>query len=485
MNATLAKLLRPFIGGIRTRGDWLQIESVLKQQPKNPGELSLQQNARLSDLLKHAHSSIPWWKAKIGDVLTNHPESGELNIAGCRNLLSRLPALTRSDVNHNLEALADPVSYARGERLLLSGASDEELWYIRDPEWYPWNKALTLRNRHAITGKTDCPRLVLKIVDPPESSLSPFQKLRSNIAQSAEREFHFDPRPFDGEQVEQVVRIISKNRNIVLAAYPSWILKFIEGLRLIKARAPFDNLRAVVCFGEVLHRTIRKKIENALAVKVYEEYEMREIGSIAHDDADHILRCNAEHAIVEILKGGVPAPEGELGEVVVTSLVAREMPFIRYATGDIARQPLASGLAFEVGQRPRFPQIEGRGTELLRSVNGDLLPGRPLVDAIVEQYGVTWFRIQQLRPRQFEIQLLDLFSKFQNPIEGLLKNYVGSQIELTSRLVGRLKSTTDGKHRYISSPPAASMISHDKLIDDELSSAILKTIVGTTKTHRF
>ena len=56
---------------------------------------------------------------------------------------------------------------------------------------------------------------------------------------------------------------------------------------------------------------------------------------------------------------GVPLPEGEVGEIVVTTLNREGMPFLRYRTGDISRflpGPCPCGSALRrlerVGERP-------------------------------------------------------------------------------------------------------------------------------------
>ena len=71
-------------------------------------------------------------------------------------------------------------------------------------------------------------------------------------------------------------------------------------------------------------RELWRKLFHASGLLIYE--------CGAHD-GHHVI---AESYIVEILKNGVPAKPGEIGEVVITDLNNYCMPMIRYRVGDLA-----------------------------------------------------------------------------------------------------------------------------------------------------
>ena len=63
--------------------------------------------------------------------------------------------------------------------------------------------------------------------------------------------------------------------------------------------------------------------------------------------------------LIEILdpETGQPVPEGQYGELVLTTLRRRGMPLVRYRTGDLGRmiaEPCACGCL-----KPRLDKVEG------------------------------------------------------------------------------------------------------------------------------
>src|SRR6185295_20378238 len=119
----------------------------------------------------------------------------------------------------------------------------------------------------------------------------------------------------------------------------------------------------------------RQIIESNFQCGVFDKYGSREFSGIAYEceahEGHHIV---AENYIVEILKDGVPAEPGELGEVVITDLNNFCMPLIRYRVGDLAVAmdntktcPCGRGL-------PRIGRIEGRTQAIIFGPNGLFMP---------------------------------------------------------------------------------------------------------------
>jgi len=114
------------------------------------------------------------------------------------------------------------------------------------------------------------------------------------------------------------------------------------------------NLKRIILVGEPVDRQTVNDLEERLHVDVWLNYGLSEIPgpAMAHECVDHCgLHINDDHILPEIIDPatGTPQPEGEKGELVLTTLSARAFPLIRFKTGDMARfviKPCGCGSPF-------------------------------------------------------------------------------------------------------------------------------------------
>lgn len=94
--------------------------------------------------------------------------------------------------------------------------------------------------------------------------------------------------------------------------------------------------RAIVTSSETLEPSVRAEIETAFGCRVYDQYGAAEMAGFATQCAEGRYHCHPAYGIVEVRCEGRAARVGEVGELVLTGFVNPGMPFIRYATGDLA-----------------------------------------------------------------------------------------------------------------------------------------------------
>jgi phenylacetate-CoA ligase len=99
------------------------------------------------------------------------------------------------------------------------------------------------------------------------------------------------------------------------------------------------NLRFVQSWGEHIYDSDRRLIEKTFGVPLVDYYGMEEVWMIAFTNREGQLEIDRDHVYVETVDphSGQPVPSGEYGELVITSLVLKRMPFVRYRTGDMGR----------------------------------------------------------------------------------------------------------------------------------------------------
>ncbi|HZT84131.1 MAG TPA: phenylacetate--CoA ligase [Gaiellaceae bacterium] len=135
------------------------------------------------------------------------------------------------------------------------------------------------------------------------------------------------------------------------------------------------SLRAGLFGAEPWTEGLREAIESALGLTAVDIYGLSEVmgpGVSAEcaegRDGAHV---NEDHFLVEVIdpRSGEPLPEGEVGELVFTTLAKEALPLLRYRTGDLAsitREPCACGRTFA-----RMSRVLGRTDDMLiiRGVN--------------------------------------------------------------------------------------------------------------------
>lgn len=156
---------------------------------------------------------------------------------------------------------------------------------------------------------------------------------------------------------------------------PSWLLlqpvMAMLLLELVKEYSllPISSIRYIELTGEMLTGGLRNELENTFHCKVANQYGAIEVNSIAYECPVGNMHCMEENVVTEILDDtGNPKPDGEEGNIYVTSLQNRIMPFIRYKTGDrgyICKEDCGCGRKGRV-----LCLTKGRETDWIQTASG-------------------------------------------------------------------------------------------------------------------
>jgi len=156
---------------------------------------------------------------------------------------------------------------------------------------------------------------------------------------------------------QQVAAALAGRTADVLTGYTGNLVRVAQ----ILAGRPDLKLkpRFIVGGSETLIPMFRTQIQSTFQAPLRDTYICREAGMIAWEcPVSGRYHVEDDHLIVEVLKDGRFARPGEQGEVVVTSLVRRAMPFIRYRLDDLA---VIAGGDCPCGRRSAgFEQVSGK-----------------------------------------------------------------------------------------------------------------------------
>lgn len=165
-----------------------------------------------------------------------------------------------------------------------------------------------------------------------------------------------------------------------LIAVPSFLLKIIAYAEQHGIDYRGSSIEAVICIGESLRTAtlspslLTQRIQEKWPIKLFSTYASTEM-SAAFTECEAMQggHQHPELIITEVLDENEQAvPDGELGELVVTTLGIEALPLLRYKTGDMVRRfstPCICGR-----NTSRIGPVEGRKQQMIKYKGTSLYP---------------------------------------------------------------------------------------------------------------
>jgi len=178
--------------------------------------------------------------------------------------------------------------------------------------------------------------------------------------------------PVSGGMTHRQVTLIEDFGATTIGSTPSYMLSILDEYRA-QGRDPRQSpLRVGIFGGEPWTNAMRAEIEQAFDMHALDCYGLSEvigpgvaIECVETKDGLHLWE---DHFLAEIIDPdtGAVLPDGQLGELVLTSLTKEAMPIVRYRTRDLTR--LLPGTARSMR---RIERLRGRSDDMiiLRGVN--------------------------------------------------------------------------------------------------------------------
>lgn len=177
-----------------------------------------------------------------------------------------------------------------------------------------------------------------------------------------------------GNSLRQI-KFITDFGTTALHAVPSYVTRLYEVMRSIDVDPRRDTRLKVLAIGAEPHsEEQRRRIEEMMGVKAYNSFGMSEMcgpGVGFECQEQNGLHFWEDYYIVEIVNPETlePVPDGEIGELVLTTLCREAMPLLRYRTRDLTR---VLGRSCPCGRNHvRIDRMRGRSDDMmvLRGVN--------------------------------------------------------------------------------------------------------------------
>lgn len=171
------------------------------------------------------------------------------------------------------------------------------------------------------------------------------------------------------------IKFIQDFGTTVLHAIPSYASRIYQVMQDENVDPRKDTKLRVLCIGAEPHsEEQRKRIEEQLGVKAYNSYGISEMmgpGVAFECPEQNGLHIWEDYFIVEIIDPVTlkPVPDGELGELVLTTINREAMPLLRYRTRDLTR--ILPGTCPCGRNHRRIARLQGRSDDMiiLKGVN--------------------------------------------------------------------------------------------------------------------
>lgn len=183
---------------------------------------------------------------------------------------------------------------------------------------------------------------------------------------------------------EQAQRLLASSPQVI-SGPPSCLELVARRVRRLPRPHSFRP-RLIAPRGEVLHDATRALLGEVFRCRVADFYSCEEIGNIAWECPSKTGVYHIQQAacwLETVDEEGEPVHPGSPGDVVLTNLFNRTMPFIRYRLGDRAILHPDSDTRCACGHRgPSLALLEGRADDFLVLPSGEQVSPRTIVGLV-------------------------------------------------------------------------------------------------------
>ena len=199
-----------------------------------------------------------------------------------------------------------------------------------------------------------------------------------------------------GSPANQIETILKFNTTILIAI-PSFIVKLIEYAKTQNIDLNQTSVKTIICIGESIRdenlniNELGKRITSNWNVNLHSTYASTEMGAAFTEckigNGGHL---NPELLILEVVDdNGKIVKDGELGEVIVTTLGVEGMPLIRYKTGDLCHVHYSK---CDCGSTsPRLGPVIGRKQQMIKYKGTTIFP--PSIFEVLAQSNIDLFQV--------------------------------------------------------------------------------------------
>jgi phenylacetate-CoA ligase len=256
--------------------------------------------------------------------------------------------------------------------------------------------------------------------------------------------------PLGGGMTERQVQLIADFKPEIIMVTPSYMLAIADEMERQGLDPKKSSLRVGIFGAEPWTNELRKQIEERLSLDALDIYGLSEVigPGVAQEclETKDGLTVWEDHFYPEVIdpQSGAVLPDGEKGELVLTSLTKEALPVIRYRTRDLTR--LLPGTARSMR---RMEKITGRSDDMLIIRGVNVFPSQ-IEELVLKQPGLAPHYVLELTregPLDHLAVIVEGDAAATARLQQSIKAYIGISAEVrigaVERSIGKAKRVID------------------------------------------
>ena len=438
----LRRALLPIYYGRHGDKRFDRLRSIEANQWLSPLDIETLQLERMNRLLKHAHTTTPFYRRRLDEAGIG---------PGPINDLAHLQML-RPTTKEDLQTSADQmISTEYTKKSLLrdasGGSTGTPTVFYKDTERHNLRRADQIRHDRW-TGWNVGERWAL--IWGAKVDLHDKPSFRQRLVDRyLHRNLTLDAFELSEGKMQRFAIQLSKFQPRMILGYANALDVFSRFL-LDTDLAGCIRPSGIVSSAERLTEEARRRIMDAFGCPVLNRYGSREVGLVASECGAHRgLHINADNVYVEIIEDGLPVKPGASGDVLVTDFWNFGMPLIRFAMGDRAvasdeRCPCGRGL-------PMIASIDGRSSDFLRAADGTRIHGEFFTHLFYDDESVMQFQVIQTSMAEVKLRIVPKAKsdvKSYDDVMDRIVEILGGSTKVQLELCDEIPPSASGKHRF-------------------------------------
>lgn len=343
----------------------------MHSQSYSQKELEILQNKKLRTIIQHAYDSVPYYH-KVFRSLNLRPEDIKT-----KQDLNKLPIIDKEEVRKNWNEFTSRKYHwwqiVKASTAGSTGSALKIVWakksivieHCFEARLWDW-AGVSSRDKLAHFGSADM------LVSESQSN-PPFWRISI-----PERMIYFSPNHLSEKNLSTYVKKLRQFNPQIIRGHPSKI--YIVARYMEKTGLSGIAPKAIFTSSEMLMPYQRETIEKMLNCKIFDNYGNNEHVSLITQCGKGNYHINPEYGIIEFIKDGEAAINGETSEMVCTGFINDAMPLIRYRIGDLAIP--TDGICDCYRNFPIVTSIQGRTRDIIVTKDGRYLTTGAIVEGI-------------------------------------------------------------------------------------------------------